>query len=80
MTIHIYGDIRSDEYPKYSFDIKEKNNKFIKREDGIYRLNEIYREVVDRKTGNLIRLEKLFSNDCLIKYEIDESMISKTES
>lgn len=52
---YIYGDIRADEYPEYTYHIREKNHRFEKRKDGIYRLNEIYRNVVNRKTGNLIK-------------------------
>lgn len=72
---YIYGDIRANEYPEYSYHIKEKNHRFLKREDGIYRLNEIYRDIIDRKTGNLIKEEHLFDNDCIIKYDIDENLV-----
>lgn len=74
--VYIRGDIRADEYPKYKYHIREKNHRFIKKEDGIYRQNQIYRQAVDRRTGNLCEEKHLFSNDCLIKYDIDEKLVS----
>jgi vancomycin resistance protein VanW len=73
--MYIYGDIRADQYPMYSYHIVEKNHKFVKKENGIYRQNKIYRKVIDRRTGSVIKEEHLFDNDCLIKYEVDKNLI-----
>jgi vancomycin resistance protein VanW len=72
---YIHGDITANEYPLYTYHIREKNHRFVKKEDGIYRQNEIYREVIDRKTGILVEEQFLFRNDCMIKYQIDDTFI-----
>lgn len=72
---YIHGEIRADEYSPYTYHVQEKNHRFVRKSDGIYRQNQIYRKVVDRYTGKLVKEEHLFDNDCLIKYDVDSSCI-----
>ncbi|NIZ47132.1 VanW family protein [Entomospira nematocerorum] len=72
---YIHGEIRADDYPIHSYHIMEREHRFVKKTDGIYRQNRIYRQVIDRRTGNMITEEHLFDNDSLIKYSIDTSLL-----
>lgn len=75
---YIYGEVRANDYPEYSYHIEEKNHHFTKKKDGIYRKNQIYRKVIDRRTGNLLLIQHLFDNDSLIKYNIDDNLVNST--
>lgn len=75
---YIYGDIRADEYPEYKYHIIEKDHQFVKKDDGIYRQNKIYKRAVNRRTGITDKITHLFNNDCLIKYKIDKELVNYT--
>lgn len=68
---YIYGDIRVNNNPSHKYHIIEKNHRFKRKEDGIYRQNEIYQKAVNRHTGLTDEVVHLFSNDCLIKYDLE---------
>lgn len=72
---YIHGDIMVDKSPEYVYHIKEEGHRFFKKSDGkIYRQNKIYKETVNRKTGNLEKTELAFENDCEIKYDLDDNV------
>lgn len=76
---YLCGELRSDKLIQYSYHIKEENHYFSKEQDGYYRNNEIYREVVDKKTGNLKSRELIISNHSKVIYDkkyIPKQMIS----
>ncbi|NIZ40364.1 VanW family protein [Entomospira entomophila] len=72
---YLHGEIRADDYPPHSYHILERDHRFVQKSDGIYRQNRIYREIVDRRTGNVLTEEHLFDNDSMIKYPIDTSLL-----
>ncbi|NIZ19846.1 VanW family protein [Entomospira culicis] len=75
---YIHGDIRANDYPPHSYHIVEKNHRFVQKSDGIYRQNQIYRQIIDRRTGNHLGEEHLFDNDSLTKYDVAEELICIT--
>jgi vancomycin resistance protein VanW len=77
---YIYGDIRADQYPAHAYHIEERNHRFVRKADGIYRQNQIFRRVVDRKTGKFLHEEHFFDNDSLIKYELNEHFVVVDEN
>lgn len=68
---YIRGEILCDKYPPYSYHIYEKDHRFVKKDNEIYRQNKIYQKIVNRKTGEIINENLIINNDCLVKYEID---------
>lgn len=66
---HLKGELRSSEESPYSYHVFERNHRFSIEGQQWYRSNEIWRTVVDRKTGQIIREEHLFSNHSLVKYK-----------
>ena len=68
---HLKGAIYSDRETPFSYHVIEKNHKF--STDGVknFRENEIWREVVDRRTGNRIAEEMLVKNHSEVKYELN---------
>ncbi len=67
---HLKGTIYSEKEPEFSYHVIEKNHRFIKTGEKIYRENEIWREVINRKTGNRVNEERLVSNFAEIKYDL----------
>ena len=67
---HLQGALLSDVELPNSYSVFEKNHQFIRRNEKNYRENEIWREVRDRRTGNVLREELLVKNFSEVKYEI----------
>ncbi|MEK7855095.1 MAG: VanW family protein [Acidobacteriota bacterium] len=70
---HLKGAILSDQETPHSYHVFEKNHRFLQRDGGNFRENEIWREVVDRRTGNRIGEEMLVKNFAEVKYELNFS-------
>jgi vancomycin resistance protein VanW len=68
---HLKGIIYSDIEPEFSYHVFEKEHRFIKKDEFVYRENEIWREKINRKTGNRISEESLVKNFAQIKYDLD---------
>jgi len=67
---HLKGAIYSDRDPEYTFHLVEKEHRFYSADDKTFRQNEIWREVIDRRTGNRLAEEMLVKNHAEIKYEL----------
>ena len=70
---YLCGELRSSEDIGKKYHIKVVNEHFSREQDGVYRNSEIYREVVDKRTGNLIEKTLIKSNHAKILY--DESFV-----
>ncbi len=67
---HLQGALLSDEALPNSYSVFEKNHRFLTRNGRNYRENEIWRQINDRRTGNLLGEELLVKNFSEVKYEI----------
>jgi len=67
---HLQGALLSDTELPNSYSVFEKNHRFLRRNEKNYRENEIWREVRNRRTGNLMGEELLVKNFSEVKYEI----------
>lgn len=68
---HLRGAVFSDKETPNSYHILEKNHAFVPTGDRIFRENEIWRETIDRRTGNRIGEELLVKNRSEVKYELN---------
>ena len=68
---HLKGAIYSDRETQYSYHVIEKNHKFSTEDGKNFRENEIWREVIDRRTGNRVAEEMLVKNHAEVKYELN---------
>jgi len=68
---HLKGAILSSEETPYAYHIVEREHRFVPDGDKIFRENEIWRELVDRRTGNRVGEEMLVRNHAEIKYELN---------
>jgi vancomycin resistance protein VanW len=65
---HLEGEIRCDVEPAYSYSVHARDEEFVRRGDDWFRRNEIWRDVIDRRTGDRVRAERLKRNEALVKY------------
>lgn len=68
---HLKGSILTDTESPHSFHIIERNHRFTRENDRNYRENEIWRETIDKRTGNRIGEEMLVKNYAEVKYELN---------
>lgn len=67
---HLKGAIYSDRETAFSYHVIERNHKFSHEDGKNFRENEIWREVIDRRTGNRVAEEMLVKNHAEVKYEL----------
>ena len=72
---HLRGELRSDRQPESSYRVEARDEQFLRREGRVYRRNEIWRTVIDRRTGGTTGEELLKRNCALVKYLPDEALI-----
>ena len=68
---HLKGSVLTDTELPYSFHIFERNHRFTRENNRNYRENEIWRETIDKRTGNRINEEMLVKNYAEVKYELN---------
>ncbi|MBP1966240.1 VanW family protein [Paenibacillus aceris] len=67
---HLKGSVHSDEPLGYSYHVEERNHRFLEKEGRTYRENEIWRRVIDKRTGNTAKEEQMLHNFSEVKYDL----------
>ena len=73
---HLKGAILSDKETPHSYHVFEKNHRFLKEDGRNFRENEIWRQIINRRTGNKVEEELLVTNFSEVKYDLDETQIA----
>ena len=66
---YLEGELRVNKDLDLSYHIFEKNHRFIKIENQFFRQNEIWRNCIEKKTGNITKTELLKKNFSKVTYE-----------
>ncbi len=66
---YLCGELRSDKELEAAYHIHEENQYFSKADKDYYRNNEIYRETIDKNTGNVINKELIVTNHAKVVYD-----------
>ncbi len=66
---YLEGELRADRELPHSYKVFARNEQFILSDEGYFRRNEIWRSVIDRRTGNTVGEEELKRNCALVIYE-----------
>ena len=66
---HLGGELRSDRPTPHSYRVHARHEAFVKAGDDLFRRNEIWRTVIDKRTGDAVGEELLKSNCALVRYE-----------
>ncbi|HNQ16259.1 MAG TPA: VanW family protein [Pyrinomonadaceae bacterium] len=68
---HLKGSLLSKDETPTTYHVVERDHRFLEKNGKNYRQNEIWREVIDRRTGNAIDEELLVKNFAEVKYELN---------
>ena len=66
---YLHGQLRTDVRPAQSWKVEARHEQFLRRDGKVYRRNQIWRRVIDRRTGEQVGEELLQSNCALVVYE-----------
>lgn len=66
---YLCGELQSDKELGVTYHIHEENQYFNKVDKDYYRNNEIYRETIDKKSGNIINKEFIIRNHSKVLYD-----------
>jgi len=73
----LYGELRSKQSFPYSYEISEENHHFEKKNDKFYRVSKIYKNTIEKATGNTINKELIWDNHSLVMF--DPNLIPKEQ-
>lgn len=73
----LYGELRNEQEFPYDYDLIEENHHFKKEDDKYYRVSKIYRNTIEKATGNIINKELIWDNHSLVMF--DYNLIPKEE-
>ena len=63
------GELRSEEELPYRYKLIEENHHFQKEEDKYYRISQVYRITIDKKTGKEVNKECILDNHSEVMYD-----------
>ena len=73
----LYGELRSEEEFPCTYDLFEEDHHFERDNDNYYRVSKIYRNTIERATGEIINKELIWDNHSLVMF--DYNLIPKEE-
>lgn len=66
---HLCGQLRCDSPLPYSYHIYEKEHFFTQEQGEYYRNNQVWRDTIDKVTGNIVAQEHLLSSHARVLYD-----------
>lgn len=66
---YLHGQLRTDVPPAHSYAVEARGEQFVRLDDRVYRRNQVWRRVLDRRTGEQVDEELVKSNCALVVYE-----------
>jgi vancomycin resistance protein VanW len=76
---HLRGELRADRPVAHSYKVEARGEEFVRLrhrgEDRVWRRNEIWRSLVDRRTGDVVGEELVKRNCALVKYPPPEHLV-----
>ncbi len=67
----LYGELRSEREFPYSYELIEDGHHFQKEGDKYYRVSKIYKNTIEKSTGNALNKELIWDNHSLVMYDYD---------
>jgi vancomycin resistance protein VanW len=72
----LHGVITTDRPWPLAYHVEEQGHRFIRDSGGaVYRENELWRRVVDRRTGDIVERTLIARNHSLVGYPVDDDLI-----
>lgn len=66
---YLHGQLRTDAWPAHSWKVEARDEQFLRREGRVFRRNQVWRRVIDRRTGAQVGDELVKTNCALVVYE-----------
>lgn len=66
---HLCGELRADGRPDYSYHIRTEGERFVREGDGVYRVGDVYRDIIDPRSGQRLKRELLGKNHAKVLYD-----------
>ena len=67
----LYGELRSEKGFPWKYQLIEENHHFEKEGDKYYRVSQIYRDKIEKETGNIIKKELIWDNHSMVMFDYD---------
>jgi len=71
------GELRSEQSFPYRYKLVEENHHFKKENEKYYRISQVYKITIDKKTNTMLKKELILDNHSLVMY--DHNLIPKNE-
>ena len=72
---HLRGELRADRPLEHSYKVEARDEEFVRTGDQVWRRNEIWRSLVDRRTGAVVGEELVKRNCAVVKYPPPEHLV-----
>lgn len=72
---HIKGRLSCETEWPFSYKVEEREHRFFRREGKVFRANELWRRVIDRRSGQTTAQELLMCNCAEVKYPVSEELL-----
>ena len=66
---YLRGELRATQAEPVRFHIHTENERFVQEADGVYRVGQVYRDRVDKRTGDLLEHTLLQENHAKVMYD-----------
>jgi vancomycin resistance protein VanW len=73
---HIKGRLACQSEWPFTYKVEEREHRFFRRDEKIYRANELWRRSIDRRTGQTSGEELLMSNCAEVKYPVSDDQLT----
>lgn len=67
----LYGELRSENEIPWRYELIEENHHFEKEGEKYYRISQIYRNTIEKETGNNINKELIWDNHSMVMFDYD---------
>ena len=72
---HLRGELRADRTIDHSYKVEARREEFVRVGERVWRRNEIWRTLVDRRTGDTVGEELVKRNCAVVKYPPPEHLV-----
>jgi vancomycin resistance protein VanW len=76
---HLRGELRADRPVAHSYKVEARDEEFLRVGDRVWRRNEIWRTLIDRRTGDTVGEELVKRNCAVVKYPPPEHLVTELD-
>ncbi len=77
---HLRGELRADQPVEHSYKVEARAEEFLRVDGRVWRRNEIWRTLVDPRTGDAVAEELVTRNCAVVKYPPPEHLVRDVQA